>query len=65
MDASAKADRKRDRRIAMMRRRAAHLEQRIAENPHRNLSYDKAEASALRWAIGELEQNNEPKGLAQ
>ena len=58
MDGSAPSDRKRARRIGMMRRRAAHLEARIAANPDRNLSYDKAEASALCWAIAELEKHN-------
>ena len=56
MSSSAEADKKRARRIAMLRRRAAHLQERIAANPGRNLAYDLAEASALRWAAVELEK---------
>ena len=43
------------RRIARLRRRQAHLEQRVAANPERDLSFDVAEAVALRWATEELE----------
>jgi hypothetical protein len=38
-----------------LKRRAKHLGDRIADNP--SLSYDRSELAALRWAIGEL--NNE------
>lgn len=33
---------------------ANHLQQRIADNPACNLSYDHRELGALRWAIDEL-----------
>lgn len=58
MDAPAQADRKRARRIGMLLRRAAHLEARIAASPDRKLTYDQAEASALRWAVRELEKQH-------
>lgn len=54
-DRGTKGGGKAARRIARLRRRQAHLERRIAENPERNLSFDTAEASALRWATDELE----------
>jgi hypothetical protein len=47
-------ERKRQRRLEALRRRADHLQQRIAESPGRNLSYDHRELGALRWAIDEL-----------
>ena len=50
--------RKRARRLAVLRRRAEHLERRIAADPNRPADHDKAEASALRWAVAELEQKN-------
>lgn len=53
---------KRARRPGMLRRRAEHLERRIAANPSRNLSYDQAELSALRWAVGELDPQPVSKG---
>lgn len=61
MEKSAPAESKRARRIGMLQRRAAHLEARIAANPGRNLSYDQAEASALRWAVTELEKREANK----
>lgn len=48
--------RKRARRIAVLRRRAEHLETRIAADPVRQADHDKTEIAALRWAIAELEQ---------
>lgn len=42
-------------RIKVLERRADHLAKRIAESPL-DLTYDKAELSALRWAIRELEE---------
>lgn len=48
--------RKRARRIAALRRRAEHLEKRIAADPVRPADHDKTEIAALRWAIAELEQ---------
>lgn len=58
------AEIKRARRIGMLRRRADHLQRRIVENPTRNLSYDQAELSALRWAVSELDPQPESKGGA-
>lgn len=55
---------KRARRLGMLRRRAEHLQRRIDANPTRNLSYDQAELSALRWAVGELDPQPESKGGA-
>ncbi|WP_213956295.1 hypothetical protein [Variovorax sp. dw_954] len=49
----------RARRIRVLRRRADHLERRIEENPERPADHDRTEASALRWAIGELESKKE------
>jgi hypothetical protein len=46
---------KRERRIGMLRRRAAHLQQRIESSPDKCLSYDVAELSALRWALDQLD----------
>lgn len=46
---------KRARRIAVLRRRAEHLEQRVAADPYRPAHHDRSEAKALRWAIEELE----------
>ncbi|CAN7473665.1 hypothetical protein LJR175_003178 [Variovorax sp. LjRoot175] len=60
---SADETRKPARRLALLRRRAEHLERRIAENPDRQADHDKAEIAALRWAIAELEQKKQPKGL--
>ena len=47
---------KRARRLGMLRRRAAHLQQRIESNPEKKLSYDEAERAALLWAIDVLRQ---------
>ena len=41
------------RRIHALQRRALHLEQRIAASDI-DLSYDKQELGALRWALREL-----------
>lgn len=48
--------RKRARRLAVLRRRAEHLERRITDDTNRQADHDLAEATALRWAIAELEQ---------
>lgn len=57
MDMSAPVTpRKRARRLAVLRRRAEHLERRIEADPNRQANHDLAEATALRWAIAELEQ---------
>lgn len=39
----------------VLRRRMDHLAKRIAENPTRNLSYDRHELSALRWVLNLVE----------
>lgn len=45
------------RRLAALRRRLAHLERRINEHTGRGtLSFDRAEAAALRWGIEILER---------
>lgn len=54
-------ERKRERRLRMLRRRADHLEGRIAANPDKHLSFDKAELSALRWAVSVLDPQPEPE----
>lgn len=46
----------------MLRRRAAHLQQRIGASTGTRLSYDEAELGALRWAIRILESHPELKG---
>lgn len=53
---------KRVRRIGMLRRRAAHLQRRIAARTDTRLTYDEAELGALRWAIRILEAHPELKG---
>ncbi len=40
----------------VIQRRIDHLANRIASNPGRDLSYDKREMSALRWAIRVIDQ---------
>ena len=40
----------------VLRRRMDHLAKRIAENPTRNLSYDRHELSALRWVLNLVEE---------
>ena len=47
-------------RLKVLERRADHLAKRIAESPL-DLTYDKAELIALRWAIDELEGKIPPK----
>jgi hypothetical protein len=42
-------------RIERLKKRLRHLDDRIASSD-KDLSYDKAEASALRWAVEILEQ---------
>ncbi len=42
-------------RIERLRRRAAFLRQRIASRPDHDMTCDKAEASALEWAVAQLE----------
>lgn len=50
-------------RIARLRRRAAFLRQRIkARGGGSESYYDAAEASALEWAVGELERLAEKEG---
>lgn len=44
------------RRLEVLKRRVRHLDDRIELNEGQDLSYDKAEASALRWAIDILER---------
>ena len=44
-------------RIDRLKRRAAHLEERIAETP--GLSYDKGELSALRYIIKQVTELKE------
>jgi hypothetical protein len=39
------------RRINRLERRAQHLRLRIARDPNSDLSYGKAELSALEWAL--------------
>ncbi|QGJ90146.1 hypothetical protein HWC80_gp065 [Mycobacterium phage Indlulamithi] len=41
----------------ILRRRRDYLERMIAEDPEGGLSWDKAEKSALDWAIETLESN--------
>jgi hypothetical protein len=43
--------------IGVLRKRANHLRKRIAESP-KDLTYDKAELSALEWIMGCVAQNN-------
>ncbi|CAN7543651.1 hypothetical protein LJR130_003832 [Variovorax sp. LjRoot130] len=59
---SANENRKPARRLALLRRRAEHLERRIADDTDRQAHHDRAELGALRWAIGELEQAEQQKG---
>ena len=56
MRAAAKTpEQARAARITALRRRADHLEARIAAAQEKRLTYDVREAHALRWAITELE----------
>lgn len=48
------SERKRRRHIHMLRRRAEHLDQRIAGYRGRDPSYDIAERNALRWALAQI-----------
>lgn len=43
-------------RMAILNRRIDHLDGRIASYEGKNSSFDKAEASALRWAIRIIEE---------
>ncbi len=43
--------------IGRLQRRSDHLKKRIEENPEKNLSFDKAEKSALDFAIGRLRRD--------
>jgi len=55
--AERSAEQLRARRLTALRRRLAHLEERI--NKHTgtgSLTYDRAEAAALRWALEILER---------
>jgi hypothetical protein len=47
--------------LAQLRKREAHLRQRIRAAEPKDLTYDKLEAAALRWAIDRL-QHLEPRG---
>lgn len=53
-------------RIATIRKRMAHLEQRIASEKHHDSSYDRQELSALKWAVefieSELDAREDAKG---
>ncbi len=51
-------------RIATLRKRMAHLEDRIARDPQKDLSYDKQELSALKWATDFIEGAIGEKGAA-
>ena len=51
-------------RLKTLTRRADHLAKRIAESPL-DLTYDKAELAALRWAIQELEEKVPLKGRGE
>ena len=44
----------RNKRIHTLNRRAEHLQQRIEASTTKDLTYDRAELEALRWAVGEL-----------
>ena len=43
------------RRIAVLKKRLAHLERRISESPKR-LTYDEEEAATLRWVLSKLRE---------
>ena len=44
------------RKIEVLEKRRDHLAERIASNPYKNLSYDKAELGALNWVLNELKE---------
>lgn len=56
MSEAPTSQRQRQRRLEVLRRRAAHLQRRIEADPARQADHDKTEIAALRWAIAELEQ---------
>jgi len=45
---------KEKRKIKSLLRRAEHLNNRIQDNPDKELSYDKQELGALVWVLGEI-----------
>ncbi len=56
-------ERKRARYLMVLRRRAAHLEQRIASLPDiPGISWDKRELNALRWIFDIVEAATEQEG---
>jgi len=58
-------ERKRARYLMVLRRRAAHLEQRIAANPGiPGVSWDKQELSALHWLMSVAESSTAHKESA-
>ncbi|MDR6887839.1 MULTISPECIES: hypothetical protein [Variovorax] len=58
------SEKKRARRLGMLRRRAAHLQRRIEAAVEKRLSYDEAELTALRWALAELDPQPQAIGGA-
>jgi hypothetical protein len=58
------SEKKRARRLGMLRRRAAHLQRRIEAAADKRLTYDEAELVALRWALAELDPQSQSKGGA-
>jgi len=42
------------RKVKILEKRAAFLKKRIDSSPNKDLSFDKAELGALRWAIAQI-----------
>lgn len=51
------------RHIKTLQARSIFLEQRIDENPDKDMGYDKTELSAIKWALEEIE--NEERNVYQ
>lgn len=53
----------RGRRLSTLRRRADHLQQRIADNPgDTGMSWNRRELAALRWVLEELDPQPTSEG---
>lgn len=47
--------------VKRLRRRSNHLKKRIANNPGKDLSYDRSEINALDFAVSIIEKLSKPK----
>jgi hypothetical protein len=53
------------RRLEVLTRRAEHLRERIESAPNRDLNFDKAERSAVLWAIEAINENERLRDLVR